>query len=127
MTTYPPPARTVLRLNAVLSIAGAVMLLLAARPLASALGLANAETVAWLGIGVLVVGLGALTVSLRRGIKRPSLVAFGLLDVVCVIASLAALVFAPHGMTIVGRALLAAITAIVAWFAMAELRAARRL
>lgn len=127
MTTYPPPARAVLRLNAVTTILAGVGMLAGAGPLASALGFTTPSPVAWFATVILVAGCAALVTSMRRGIRRPSVMAFALADLACVGAGLGALVLAPHDMTTAGRAFIAVAVAVVAWFAMAGLRAARKL
>jgi hypothetical protein len=127
MTTYPPPARTVLRMNAWLSIAAGLGLVTIARPLSTALGLARPDVLGWVGLAVLVLGINALIVSLKRGLSRPSVIAFAVVDGLLVAASLSALIFSATDMTIAGRAFVAAAALIVSWFTMAELRAARKL
>lgn len=123
---YPPPARLVLRVNGVVSALAGVAVLLTGPSLATAAGLSPAVVA---GAGALMLAFGAVSalVSALRGLDSRRVLPLALTELAWVAVSLGALVLAPHEMTAFGRALLGSIAVIAAWFAMAELRAARKL
>lgn len=123
---YPPPARLVLRVNGLVSAIAGLGVLLAGSSLASATGLSETVIAA---AGALMLGFGVISalVSALRGLDRRRVLPFALTELAWVAVSLGALILTPHEMTPLGRALLGSTAVMAAWFAMAELRAARKL
>lgn len=119
------PARTILRLNALASLAGALLVLGGAGPLVE-IGIPPSAILVTVAL-LIVNGVDALGFAVRRRLTRAHVLAFAVIDTVGAAASLAFVVGGPDALTFLGRAIAALAAATFAWFSMAEIRAAREL
>ena len=119
--------RLVLRLNALTSLGSGLAMLFGAGTLAGELGISDPGVLGLLGLGLVVFGVDALFFSVRRRLRKLHVLGFVVADTAFVVGSLSLLVAAPDALTVLGRALVAAASAVVAWFAMTQYRGARHL
>jgi hypothetical protein len=119
--------RSILRLNALAAVTGGSLMLLFAGPLARALGLGNRGLLAVAGLILIGVGSDELMFAVGRGLRRLHLRLFAITDVALVGGAAAFLAWGPEGLTLFERALVAIVAVPLAWFAIAEFRAAREL
>jgi hypothetical protein len=123
MAVRIPPARTTLRLNGLTSGAAGLLVLAAGVPLAG--------TAAPLALGVagllLIYGVEAMTLSVRRGLHRSHVLGLVLIDVLVVGTGTALLLQASDTLTTAGRAVVALTAVLVAVFLLMQVRAARSL
>ena len=123
----PPPARTTLRLQGLASLIAGIALLLAAVPLAHAMGVARPSAVALAGVFFTIYGADALGSAVARRLRRVNVLPFAVVDAACAVGILLLLAAGSSAFTSVGLAILAGGAAILGWFAFTGFRATRAL
>ena len=123
----PARPRAILRLNAVVSVAAGLLMLLVAGPLARILGLGDRGLLAAAGLVLLAVGSDELFVAVHRGLRRVHLRLVAIADVALLGGGLAFLAVGPAALTLLERAIVAVSAIALGLFAIENVRAARNI
>ena len=123
----PSEPRTVLRLNAIVSLVAGSLMLFIAGPLASLLGIGGRGALAIAGLVLLAVGLDEFLVAVGRRMRVIQVRLFALADLVLVGGGVAFLAAGPVALSVVERAFVAVVAVVLGWFAIAAFRSARAL
>jgi hypothetical protein len=120
-------ARTVVRLNAIASVAVGSLMLLIAGPMARQTGIARPGILAITGALLWFYGLDGLGLAVGRRLRRAHVRLFAFADAAWVGGGVALLVAGPHALTFLERALVAVAAILFVGFSFAGWRAARGL
>jgi hypothetical protein len=123
----PPKARITLRLQGFTSLIAGVALLVAAVPLARAMGVARPGAVALAGVFFTIFGADALGSAVARRLRRVNVLPFAVVDAACAAGILLLLAAGSSAFTSLGLAILTTGAATLGWFALTGFRATRAL
>lgn len=120
-----PPARTLLRFNAYVSLGAGLTTVILSPAIAPSFG-RGAALVAVVGLALIANGADAIGLALGRRLRRLHVVPFALLEAGLAAGSVGLLALVPE-ISAGGRVVLAVAAMVFGWFAILEFRAARSL
>jgi hypothetical protein len=123
----PARPRAILRLNALVALAGGSLMLLLAGPAARILGLGSRTLLAVAGIVLIGFGSDELFVAVRRGLRPLHVHLFAIADLALVAGGAVFLAVGPAALTFLERAIVAVVAIALGLFAIEEFRSARTL
>lgn len=122
-----PDPRTIVRLNAIASVLAGTVMLIFAGPLAQRSGVAEQGLLAIAGAILLGYGVDGLGVAVGRHLRKAQVLLYAFADAAWLVVGGAFVVVGPDALTFLERALIAFSAAVLGWFGLAALRAARSL